>query len=78
MLFLLIALPILIVIYVAIRNQSRHFDRVNHRLDDLRTEMHQGFTEVNRRLERIESKLYDHEKRITRVEADTSPITRRT
>ena len=79
--FIQVALPILIgfVTMGWINNSrlsdlrsdmNRQFDAVNRRMDE-------KFSEVIKRLDRIETKLDDHETRITRVEERTSPLGRR-
>lgn len=64
--FVQIALPIMFTIFMAVWMNSRGFDSVNRRLDD-----------VVARLGRIEVKLDNHEERIVRLEERTSPLTRR-
>jgi hypothetical protein len=46
------------------------------RFDDFKETINRGFSEVIKRLDRIEAKLDDHEKRVVRVEERTSLIGR--
>jgi tetrahydromethanopterin S-methyltransferase subunit G len=89
--FLSVALPIMVTlvatIWIAQWSQNKRFDDVNNRISDLnsdlnariadlRSDMNRRFDEVNQRLERIESKLENHDQRLTRVEERTSPLRR--
>jgi hypothetical protein len=49
----------------------------NKRFDDLKADIRQRFDEIIKRLDRIETKLDDHEKRIVTLEERTSPFARR-
>jgi hypothetical protein len=59
--FFTVALPIIITLITGIVLQ-------NKRIDDLRTDMNRQFDEVNKRLDRIESKLEGHSERIAKLE----------
>jgi hypothetical protein len=63
--FLTTALPIMFTILVAAWMNTKGFDGVNERLDD-----------IVARLGRIESKLENHDERIVRLEERTSPLSR--
>lgn len=67
--FVQVALPIIIIFAIATWFQSK-------RIDDLRDSMNKRFDAVDRRLERIENLLTDHDRRITVLEERTSPIHR--
>ena len=66
--FFQVALPIIITFVIATWYQSK-------RIDDLRDAMSRRFDAIERRLERIESLLTDHD-RITALEERTSPLRR--
>ena len=63
--FLTTALPIMFTILIAAWMNSKGFDGVNKRLDD-----------IVARLGRIRSKLESHDERIVRLEERTSPLAR--
>jgi hypothetical protein len=52
----------------------RRFVGICWRIDDLRDWMNKRFDGVEGRLERIESLLTDHDRRITILEERTSPL----
>jgi tetrahydromethanopterin S-methyltransferase subunit G len=74
--FVQIALPIMITLLLTVRVNSKAFDTLNRRLDDMRTDSNRSFDEVIKRLDRIETKLDDHSNRIVRLEERTSPLVR--
>ncbi len=74
--FVQIALPIMITMLLTVRVNSKAFDTLNRRLDDMRTDSNSRFDEVIKRLDRIETKLDDHGNRIVRLEERTSPLVR--
>ncbi len=74
--FVQIALPIMITLLLTVRVNSKAFDTLNRRLDDMRTDSNRSFDEVIKRLDRIETKLDDHGNRIVRLEERTSPLVR--
>ena len=67
--FFQVALPIIITFAIATWFQSK-------RIDELRDSMNHRFDAVERRLERIENLLTDHDRRITVLEERTSPLHR--
>ena len=67
--FVQVALPIIVTFAIATLYQGK-------RIDDLRDSMNKRFDAVDRRLERIESLLTDHDRRITVLEERTSPLHR--
>jgi hypothetical protein len=67
--FVQVALPIIVTFAIATLYQGK-------RIDDLRDSMNKRFDAVERRLERIESLLTDHDRRITVLEERTSPLHR--
>jgi len=67
--FVQVALPIIITFAIATLYQGK-------RIDDLRDSMNERFDAVERLLERIESLLTDHDRRITVLEERTSPLHR--
>lgn len=67
--FVQVALPIMVTFAIATLYQGK-------RIDDLRDSMNKRFDAVERRLERIESLLTDHDRRITVLEERTSPLHR--
>jgi len=75
--FVQVALPIVLTIFIAAWLNSKGMGGVNRRIDDLRGDMNRRFDAVEVRLGRIETKLDDHETRITRVEERTSLVGRR-
>ncbi len=74
--FVQIALPIMITMLLTVRVNSKAFDTLNRRLDDMKTDSNRRFDEVIKRLDRIETKLDDHGNRIVRLEERTSPLVR--
>ena len=56
-----VALPIVITVIVLIVLQ-------NKRIDDLKADVNRQFDSVNKRLDRIESKLEGHSERIAKLE----------
>jgi hypothetical protein len=56
--FFQVALPIIITFAIATLYQSK-------RIDDLRDSLNKRFDDIERRLERIENLLTDHDRRIT-------------
>ena len=85
--FVSVALPIMVTlvatIWIASWSQNKRFDDwtkrledlrgdLNGRFEELRSDMNRRFGEVNVRLERIETKLDNHEERLVRVEERTS------
>jgi tetrahydromethanopterin S-methyltransferase subunit G len=74
--FVQIALPIMITMLLTVRVNSKAFDTLNRRLDDMRTDSNRSFDEVIKRLDRIETKLDDQGNRIVRLEERTSPLVR--
>ena len=67
--FVQVALPIIVTFAIATLYQGK-------RIDDLRDSMNKRFDAVERHLERIESLLTDHDRRITVLEERTSPLHR--
>jgi hypothetical protein len=67
--FVQVALPIIVTFAIATLYQGK-------RIDDLRDSMNKRFDAVERRLERIESLLTNHDRRITVLEERTSPLHR--
>jgi hypothetical protein len=67
--FFQVALPIIITFAIATLYQTK-------RIDDLRESLNKRFDAIERRLERIENLLTDHDRRITVVEERTSPLRR--
>ena len=67
--FVQVALPIMVTFAIATLYQGK-------RIDDLRDSMNKRFDAVERRLERIENLLTDHDRRITVLEERTSPLHR--
>jgi hypothetical protein len=65
--FVKVALPIVVTFAIATLYQGK-------RIDDLRDSMNKRFDAVDRRLERIENLLTDHDRRITVLEERTSPL----
>ena len=65
--FVQIALPLMVVLIVNAWGQ-------NKRIDDLRADMNRRFDGIEKRLERIEAKLDDHQSRIVTLEERTSPL----
>jgi hypothetical protein len=72
--FVQTALPIMFTILIAVWVNNKAFDGINRRLDDMRDGFNRRMEEIVKRLDRIESKLDDHERRIMRVEERTSPL----
>jgi len=68
--FVQVALPIMVTFAIATLYQGK-------RIDDLRDSMNKRFDAVERRLERIENPLRDHDRLITVLEERTSPLHRR-
>lgn len=71
--FLTVALPIMVTlvatVWIAQWSQNKRFD-------DLKADINRRFDEVIKRLDRIETKLDDHENRVVRLEERTSPLHR--
>jgi hypothetical protein len=65
--FVRVALPIIIALMLAAWMQNKRFDDLNQRISEFRAE-------INKRLERIELKLDQHNERITRLEERTALI----
>ena len=61
------ALPIMFTILIAVWVNNKSIDGIHRRLDDMRND-------IVKRPDRIEGKLDDHDRRITRVEERTSPL----
>jgi hypothetical protein len=64
--FVQVALPIIVTFAIATLYQGK-------RIDDLRDSMNKRLDAIERRLERIENLLTDHNRRITVLEERTSP-----
>jgi len=67
--FVQVALPIIVTFAIATPYQGK-------RIDDLRDSMNKRLDAIERRLERIENLLTDHDRRITVLEERTSPLHR--
>jgi len=67
--FVQVALPIIVTFAIATLYQGK-------RIDDLRDSMNKRLDAIERRLERIENLLTDHDRRITVLEERTSPLHR--
>ena len=78
--FFQVALPIIITFVIATWYQSKRVDdlreSMNQRINGLESSMNQGFDAIERRLERIENLLTEHDRRITTLEERTSPLRR--
>jgi hypothetical protein len=74
--FFQVAPPIIITFAIATLFQSKRMDDLSKRIVDVRDSMNQRFDAVERRLERIENLLTDHDRRITVLEERTSPLHR--
>ncbi len=72
--FVQVALPIVIALMLASWLQSKRFDDLNRRIDELRSDVNQRFVDVSHRLKRIEAKLDLHNERITRFEERTALV----
>ena len=72
--FVQVALPIVIALMLPSWLQSKRFDDLNRRIDELRSDVNQRFIDVSHRLERIEAKLDLHNERIARLEERTSLV----
>ena len=59
--FVQIALPLMVVLIVNAWSQSKAIDQVSKRIEDLRLDMNSRFEAIDRRLERIEAKLDNHD-----------------
>ncbi len=72
--FIQVALPIMVTLVLAawLTNNSS-----GKRIDDLRGDMKELKSEMNRRFDRVEALLSDHGERIVKLEERTSPLTRR-
>jgi tetrahydromethanopterin S-methyltransferase subunit G len=65
--FVQTALPLMFTILIAVWVNNKSIDGIHRRLDDMRND-------IVKRLDRIEAKLDDHERRITHVAERTSPL----
>jgi len=78
--FVQVALPIIVTFAIATWFQSKRIDdlrdSLGRRIDELRDSMNHRFDVVERRLERIEGLLSEHDRRITVLEERTSPLHR--
>jgi hypothetical protein len=76
--FFQVTLPLMVTFVAAIwiAPFGSHKWAQNKRFDDFKETTNRRFDEVIKRLDRIEAKLDDHEKRLTRVEERTSLIAR--
>ena len=59
-------------------NIAKQFDSVDRRLDELKTDMRSQFGETNSRLQRIETRIDDTNKRIDAVGRDIAELRDRT
>lgn len=67
--FFQVALPIIITLALT-------FWAHNRRIDDLKESLSKRLDAIERRLERLEQLLTDHDRRITALEERTSPLRR--
>jgi hypothetical protein len=78
--FFQVALPIIVTFAIATWFQSKRIDdlrdSLNKRIDLLESSMGRRLDAMDARLARIEELLFDHDRRITKVEERTSPLRR--
>jgi ActR/RegA family two-component response regulator len=78
--FFQVALPIMVTFALTYWAHNRRIDdltrALNGRMDDLKQEISKRLEAIERRLERIEQLLTDHDRRITALEERTSPLRR--
>ena len=69
-----VALPIIVTIIVAAMVNSKSFDTMNRRLDDLRSDITNRLDSIDARLGRIKTMVSDHGAKIATLEERTSPL----
>ena len=74
--FVQVALPILLGLLLVNWYNNRNFEGIHKRIDDLRADMNRGFDRVDKRLEKIETKLDTHERDLSELRERTSPFRR--
>ena len=72
--FFQITVPLIAAIRAASWVQNKRFDDWKKALDDVRTEIRDFRAEVNRRFDKVEAKLDNHDGRIVRLEERTSLV----